>query len=136
MKWTMVMTAVLFAAPAWSQQTEALPEPVLDIGREYYVQYCASCHGERGRGDGPVAGVLDPKPADLTRIAARRGGRFPAAEVSKIIDGRSLVAAHGMRDMPVWGRTFSEEVLPGETGQDEVRGRLLLLVEYLRSIQR
>jgi mono/diheme cytochrome c family protein len=37
--------------------------------------YCASCHGADGKGDGPMAKSLKVKPADLTRIAARNGGR-------------------------------------------------------------
>ena len=38
----------------------------------FYRQYCASCHGEDGRGHGPVAPYLTVKPSDLIRIAARR----------------------------------------------------------------
>ena len=30
-----------------------------------YLQQCAACHGERGRGDGPAARFLDPKPRDF-----------------------------------------------------------------------
>ena len=37
--------------------------------------YCASCHGTDAKGDGPMAKSLKVKPADLTRIAARNGGR-------------------------------------------------------------
>jgi mono/diheme cytochrome c family protein len=32
-------------------------------GEEHYVQLCASCHGPRGDGDGPLAAALDPRPA-------------------------------------------------------------------------
>lgn len=35
-------------------------------GAELYQTWCASCHGETGQGDGPVAQTLNPKPADLT----------------------------------------------------------------------
>lgn len=31
----------------------------------YAENGCASCHGQTGRGDGPIAGTLDPKPADF-----------------------------------------------------------------------
>jgi hypothetical protein len=40
---------------------------------------------------------------DITRIAARSGGRFDAARVVAVIDGRRDVAAHGPRKMPVSG---------------------------------
>ena len=33
-------------------------------GAKLYAQYCASCHGPTGHGDGPVAGTLNPKPAN------------------------------------------------------------------------
>ena len=32
-------------------------------GKADYQIYCASCHGETGAGDGPVAQALIPKPA-------------------------------------------------------------------------
>ena len=32
-------------------------------GAPLYAQYCASCHGPQGAGDGPLAQALDPKPA-------------------------------------------------------------------------
>jgi mono/diheme cytochrome c family protein len=32
-------------------------------GANLYALYCASCHGARGDGDGPVAQALDPQPA-------------------------------------------------------------------------
>jgi hypothetical protein len=40
---------------------------------------------------------------DLTGIAARRGGQFPEERIRQIIDGRTGLAAHGAREMPVWG---------------------------------
>jgi mono/diheme cytochrome c family protein len=33
-------------------------------GAKLYAQFCASCHGPKGHGDGPVAGTLNPKPAN------------------------------------------------------------------------
>lgn len=34
-------------------------------GKETYTTYCASCHGETGKGDGPAAASLQPAPANL-----------------------------------------------------------------------
>ncbi len=31
-----------------------------------YNNYCAQCHGYKGKGDGPVAAMLNPHPADHT----------------------------------------------------------------------
>ena len=87
------------------------------------------------RGSGPVAAALTIPPADLTRIAARRGGDFPADDIAAWIDGRLASPAHGTREMPVWGYRFAEGLPPGELSQELVRGRILTVVEYLRSIQ-
>lgn len=45
-------------------------------GGEVYRSECASCHGEKGKGDGKDGYVLDPPPADLTgeRVAAQKDG--------------------------------------------------------------
>ncbi len=104
-------------------------------GRELFGFYCASCHGGDGTGNGPVASALNTRPADLTRIAARRSGIFPAGEIAEYIDGRRDVAAHGPRDMPVWGRVLAEKI--GARGQREiaVAAEIQLLVDFLRAIQ-
>lgn len=102
------------------------------VGGEYYQQYCAVCHGEDAKGGGEYAGLLAVKPPDLTRIAARRGGKFPDAEVTRIIQGRGEVRAHGPKVMPGWDTTFGPET-QGKRG-DGV-GKAVLLAEYLRSIQ-
>jgi len=130
------LAAGLLVAGAAGEAQEAKPHPVLvQQGKELYQQYCASCHGMEGRGEGPVAGVLANAPADLTRIAARRGGEFPDAEIALFIDGRFAPEAHGTREMPVWGRRFTEELPASELQQPIVRGRILVLVEFLKSIQ-
>ena len=105
------------------------------LGRKYFVRYCSSCHGMDASGNGPAASAMRPPPADLRRIAQRRGGRFPAAEIATYIDGRRFVRAHGSREMPVWGERFAKKVGGGTVGDEVVRGHLLLLVNYLESLQ-
>lgn len=103
-------------------------------GREVYLRHCASCHGVDGKGDGPVAAQLRTPPTDLTTIALRQG-RFDDRAVAAAVDGRRSVAAHGPREMPVWGAVFEEEL---EREPNSARTGLLRtfeLVEYLRSIQ-
>lgn len=39
-------------------------------GAELFVTHCASCHGSGGEGDGPAAGGVTPRAADLTRLSA------------------------------------------------------------------
>jgi mono/diheme cytochrome c family protein len=77
-------------------------------GRDLFEFYCASCHGRDGKGKGPVAPALKTPPPDLTTIAQRSGGIFPRARVQSLVtgDGDRLAAAHGSKEMPVWGPIF------------------------------
>ena len=40
-------------------------EASLARGREIYASSCAICHGVQGRGDGPLARTMVPRPADF-----------------------------------------------------------------------
>ena len=53
-----------FASALGSEAELELPKAPLDVaaGRRLYQQYCSSCHGPQGMGDGPAAASLDPKP--------------------------------------------------------------------------
>jgi len=99
-----------------------------------YRSYCANCHGTDGRGAGEIAPTLIVKPSDLTRLTTDEGV-FPAERLREVIDGRAEVAAHGRREMPVWGDTFvwPEEDSPAR--REQVKRKIDDLVAYLRSIQ-
>jgi hypothetical protein len=87
------------------------------------------------KGRDPSHRVSEPRPADLTQIAKRGGGHFDEANVLAAIDGRRAVAAHGPREMPVWGAVFGDE-LKGQAYPEYVN--LLqsrALMDYLRSLQ-
>lgn len=105
-------------------------------GVELYQEHCASCHGAQAHGDGPVALSLRVAVPDLTRIAAREGGKFPVDRVRSVIDGRTPLAPHGTRNMPVWGWAFRASTTSTDP-QAEYRTQALigLLADYLRSIQ-
>jgi Crp-like helix-turn-helix domain/Cytochrome c len=45
-------------------------------GKETFVKYCASCHGEDGKGNGPAAIALKPPPSDLTTLSKRHEGKY------------------------------------------------------------
>jgi mono/diheme cytochrome c family protein len=106
-----------------------------ELGKPYFMGYCASCHGTSGRGDGPAAVSLRSRPADLTQIAARRGGRFSRGEIAQFVDGRFSISAHGSREMPIWGEVFTREIPEADVAESIARGKVLVLVEYLKSIQ-
>jgi mono/diheme cytochrome c family protein len=105
-------------------------------GEETFQRFCASCHGESGQGDGPVAAGLKISVPDLTLLAERYGDEFPDSALRKIIDGREIVIVHGTRYMPVWGYEFWLEEGADEAAQRNVETIVENLIAYLESIQR
>ena len=104
-------------------------------GEEIFQRYCASCHGESGGGDGPVARTLIKRVPDLTAISKRYGG-IPASAVRDAIDGRGIrIDAHGPSEMPVWGYEFWIEEGGDVTAQREMKEAIAKLVDYIREIQ-
>jgi len=115
--------------PAGDQQ---LPQLIRSLnGPDLFRAYCASCHGLDAKGDGPAAASLKTKVADLTVLSKNNGGKFPAARVRKVIMGDDVLAAHGSREMPIWGPIFHQV----EEDVDRGNVRLENLVRYLESIQ-
>lgn len=104
-------------------------------GARLYEVFCASCHGLRGHGDGPVAPFITADVPDLTLSAARHGGQFPAEEVYRIVDGQSQRPSHGPRHMPVWGYEFFAGDSDDQTAHKQASDMVDRLVEYLASIQ-
>jgi len=135
MKRGFAAVAIVLAIAVDGATANETDEVFARAGSQDYARYCATCHGPGGTGDGPSASALRTPPADLTRIAARRGGEFDEAEVARFIDGRFEVAAHGTREMPIWGHTFGDRIPEPSVSDEVVRGRIARLVEYLKSIQ-
>ena len=108
-------------------------------GEHAFQLYCSNCHGDGGRGDGPMAFDLSVPPADLTKLSARNGGVFPRERLQGIIDGREIVKNHGDREMPVWGKWFkmeAEEDLGGAEGDEgTVQRRIADLIDFLETLQ-
>jgi mono/diheme cytochrome c family protein len=104
-------------------------------GAQLFQRFCASCHGKTGEGNGPVAPFFKLRPPDLTQLARRSAGQFPAEKVRQIIDGRQRSLPHGAREMPVWGLEL--ELADGQAAdpRKQADANISLLVEYLRSIQ-
>lgn len=56
----LVATGLLLALSPGGQPLQAGED-----GKTVYTTYCSTCHGDAGKGDGPAAVALDPKPASF-----------------------------------------------------------------------
>ena len=127
-----IAVTVLLASGVASPWSVAHAQEARNPNHAVYLQYCSACHGPDGKGDGPLAAHLTPKPTDLTQLAKQSGGEFNAVVVYDAISGRTP-AAHGTSAMPVWG-----EKMPETPGDEDLRAnklRIAKIVNYLRSIQ-
>ena len=114
----------------------AADDPQLKVGKDLYMKHCATCHGPSGTGQDGVASRLFTKPpTNLTTLAKENGGKFPMMEVINVVKGDQPIAAHGTREMPVWGQILGRPLEEGMYGQDSADAQLLNIGKYLESIQ-
>ena len=129
------MGLALTAGAAGAQTTPKIEKgPIkqtkVDDASAMFHTYCAVCHGNDGTGGGPAAKALTKAPADLTKISARNNGTFPGVKVRRYIEGVDDVAAHGTRDMPMWGDLFRS------LNRDTAQIRVEALAQYLQAMQK
>ena len=75
-------------------------ESNLNAARQVYIDECAQCHGDRGKGDGPEARSHYPLPADLTDPKL----------LSNVTDGEIFYQiSEGRRPMPSFKRRLTED---------------------------
>jgi mono/diheme cytochrome c family protein len=67
--------------------------------KKLYMANCGPCHGDKGKGDGPAAGGLNPKPADHTSESVQK--QTDGAIFWKLSEGRA--------PMPAYKSIFSEQ---------------------------
>ena len=99
----------LLRAPASPPPAAIAGDPFLVEGRGTYLARCVSCHGESGRGDGPISkGLAGPPVGDL-KAAQWKHGESPEQVLA--------VVAQGVRDtaMPPWKSTLSDRALRAVT---------------------
>lgn len=63
----------------------------IERGKLIYQHHCQQCHGEKGKGDGPLAETLDLKPADLTNLPKKLPKHYLMIRINK-----------GKGSMPQW----------------------------------
>jgi cytochrome c oxidase cbb3-type subunit 3 len=93
--WALVFGTVLFADAADVEQ-----------GKKLYGQFCASCHGQSGKGDGPAAAALNPKPRDHTDKETM--SKLSDDDLLKVIkNGGASVGKSPL--MPAWGASLKDD---------------------------
>ena len=87
-----------FAGQTNPYGAEAAPQ-----GAEVYQAYCASCHGETGRGDGPASGSLVPPPKNLADLHPKVGDDYLFWRISAGKSGTAMVGWRGiLTDEQIW----------------------------------
>ena len=106
-----ICISIVFAAmqkQPWIVPEEAknLKNPIapteagIKAAREIYLDDCAQCHGEFGKGDGSEASMYDPAPANLT----------DAPHMNSLTDGEIFYKiSEGKKPMPAFKKRKTEE---------------------------
>src|SRR5690606_13864298 len=93
-------------APAGGDVPQPTDPPDAAQGQQLYAQYCASCHGPEGAGDGPIAATLDPKPA--SHADGEYMNSLSNAHVFQVIKGGGPAVGKSPLMAP-WGGTLSDD---------------------------
>jgi mono/diheme cytochrome c family protein len=106
--WIVPEAAKQVANPLKPSQVDLL------VARKLYLDKCAECHGDTGKGDGPQGRMYDPQPKDLT----------DAAHMNAVSDGELFYKiSEGHRPMPAFRKRLT----------DEQRWQLVLFLRSLSS---
>ena len=117
----LVAAAVVFALAGCHRHAAAPPaDPSLDAlraedqaagltyaqgqGKHLFDHYCATCHGDEGKGDGQNASNLNPQVPDLTTSKSMAD---PAYVRRVIAEGSAAVGRSPLS--PPWGRNLSPQ---------------------------
>ncbi|MEN9563792.1 MAG: hypothetical protein RIR73_2036 [Chloroflexota bacterium] len=114
----LVLSAIVLAACGGGSSAPAALDPVpaeytgaanplgadaATAGAEVFATNCASCHGEKGYGDGPAGAALDPAPKNLVEVAAQAGDDYLYWRVNTGKEGTAMIAWKGvLTDEQIW----------------------------------
>jgi cytochrome c553 len=63
---TIVIIIMAFSWPQKVPELKYTPAHFEDFSMEMFKAYCAACHGDSAKGDGPATPTLKSPPSDLT----------------------------------------------------------------------
>ncbi|MGA7920201.1 MAG: cytochrome c [Candidatus Acidiferrales bacterium] len=101
-------------------------------GLQLYKRYCAVCHGNNLKGNGPISPEYKNPPSDLVTLAQRHQGKFPDEYVEDVLRNGVKVPPHEKTEMPVGGPLFAST--PG-TDTELTKIRIVNLTNYIKSMQ-
>jgi hypothetical protein len=104
-------------------------------GEHMYASYCASCHGPDARGGGPAVRALRTRPVDLTSLARRNHGEYPALHVAQTLRADGSQPAHNKKEMPEWGVVFRSLNPGGDHTDPTFLMRIASLNNYIKLLQ-
>lgn len=78
----------------------------VEQGKKLYGQFCATCHGQSGKGDGPGAAALNPKPRDHTDKEYM--SKMSDEEMMKVIKNGGVSVGKSPL-MPPWGASLKDD---------------------------
>lgn len=100
---TMAMAAPVFAAKAPPSSPELIAK-----GQGIYKSTCAVCHGEKGDGNGPAGGALNPKARNFLTEKFKYGSK--PEEVFKLISqgskNTSMASFAHLPEADRWALTY------------------------------
>ncbi len=101
LKWIIGIFLVgLLAGPVWAG---GHPEQ----GKVWYFEAgCDGCHGKQGRGDGPAAAALNPKPANFCTSTKHPTDNL---KIQMIAEGGAIMG-HSPA-MPAWGEVLDKQAI-------------------------
>ncbi len=115
MRLFLVLSFVLFGFSSFAQYSWQAPESAKDIknpyagnkiaaqkGQALYSKLCWTCHGKNGRGDGPAAANLKPKPRDF--LSADLQNQTDGELFWKLSNGKGMMVGykHSLNEEKRW----------------------------------
>ncbi|MBA3904770.1 MAG: hypothetical protein C0522_14045, partial [Rhodocyclaceae bacterium] len=114
---SVLLFAALFSCGAFAADAPKVKmEPVkatpvaadLEVGKKLYQRWCTQCHGDEGKGDGPAAEFVYPRPRDFT-LAMFKVRKTPSGQLPTDHDLFNIIS-EGLpgTSMPAWKKFIPE----------------------------
>jgi mono/diheme cytochrome c family protein len=87
---------VLYGLAYSNEPLEIASQPDIEQGRDIYRKHCQECHGAEGRGDGPRAAMLAPRPGNL--VSAATSTKTDEELLAILVQGVPRTAMRGWSD--------------------------------------